>query len=196
MRYGGEHKQRTREKVLKAAARAIRADGPHRVGVAGVMAKAGLTHGGFYAHFASKDDLLAAAIGHMFDDGRARLAHETQERAPAAALSSYIDFYLSSRHRDASTGCPIPAIATDTPRLARAARQRFAAGVAHLTDALAEKLAQMGNAQPKEAASSMLAELVGAISLARAEPDPARSDAILETSRRAVKLRMGLVIEK
>jgi len=84
------------------------------------------------------------------------------------------------------------AAASDTPRLARQVRQRFCAGVTRLTESLAEKLAQMGNPQPQEAASSMLAELVGAVSLARAEPDPARSDAILEISRRAVKLRLGL----
>jgi TetR/AcrR family transcriptional repressor of nem operon len=192
MRYDGEHKQKTRERVLRAAAKAIRAQGPHRVGVANVMGKVGLTHGGFYAHFESKDDLIAAAIGQMFEDARQRLVHETQDRKPAAALAAYIDFYLSPLHRDASVGCPIPAIATDTPRLARPARQRFAAGVATLTGSLAKQLEQMGNAYPHASASSLLAELVGAIALARAEPDAERSDAILEASRRAVKARLGL----
>ena len=63
MRYDSEHKERTRARVLKEAAKAIRAEGPHRVGVAAMMAKAGLTHGGFYAHFVSKDDLGVA--GHL-----------------------------------------------------------------------------------------------------------------------------------
>ena len=62
MRYDAEHKQQTRERVLKEAASAIRAEGPHQVAVAGVMARAGLTHGGFYAHFASKDDLARQAL--------------------------------------------------------------------------------------------------------------------------------------
>jgi len=101
MRYDAEHKQKTREKVLKAAAKAIRADGPHRVGVADVMSKAGLTHGGFYAHFTSKDDLIAAAIEQMFDESRIRMARETEDKPPREALRSYIDFYLSSGHRDA-----------------------------------------------------------------------------------------------
>jgi TetR/AcrR family transcriptional repressor of nem operon len=196
MRYDAVHKQKTREKVLKAATRAIRAEGPHRIGVAGVMAKAGLTHGGFYAHFDSKDDLVAAAIGQMFEDGRARLQFETQERSPAAALGAYIDFYLSAKHRDAATGCPIPALASDLPRLARPARQRFALGVAQLTEVLAGKLAHLGIANAKDEASSMLSEMVGAISLARAEPDPERSDGILEASRRTLKSRFRLTSPK
>ena len=70
MRYDSEHKQQTRSKVLDVAARAIRSSGPDRVGVAAIMAEAGLTHGGFYAHFASKDELVAAAIETMFDQAR------------------------------------------------------------------------------------------------------------------------------
>ncbi len=62
MRYDAEHKEQTRTRVVSAAAKSILADGPHRIGVAEVMAKAGLTHGGFYAHFASKDELIVAAI--------------------------------------------------------------------------------------------------------------------------------------
>jgi len=192
MRYDAEHKQKTREKVVRAATKAIRADGPHRIGVAGVMAKAGLTHGGFYAHFDSKDDLIVAAIGQMFEDGRARMQMETEEREPDVALNSYIDFYLSARHRDASTGCPIPALVADLPRLSRPARVRFSAGVSRLRGLLAQRLASAGHADATEAASSMLAELVGALSLARAEADPALSDAILANSRRALKARFGL----
>lgn len=192
MRYDAEHKQKTREKVLRAATKAIRADGPHRIGVAGVMAKAGLTHGGFYAHFDSKDDLVVAAIGMMFEDGRARMQMETQEREPALALSSYVDFYLSARHRDASTGCPIPTLAADLPRLSRPARVRFSAGVSRLRGMLAERLEQAGHTDAAQAASSMLSEMVGALSLARAEADPALSDAILDHSRRALKTRFGL----
>jgi len=192
MRYDAEHKQKTREKVLRAATKAIRADGPHRLGVAGVMAKAGLTHGGFYAHFESKDDLIVEAIGLMFDDGRARMQLETETREPVAALNAYIDFYLSARHRDASTGCPIPALAADLPRLSKPARARFSAGVNRLRGMLAEKLQAAGHTDAAAGASSMLAELVGALSLARAEADPDLSDAILENSRRSVKTRFGL----
>jgi len=193
MRYDAEHKQKTREKVLKAAAKAIRADGPHRVGVADVMAKAGLTHGGFYAHFASKDDLIAAAIGQMFEESGARVARETGDKEPREALVSYIDFYLSPAHRDTRrSGCPVAALASDLPRLSEDTREAFAEGVRRITRRLAKLIGASGLAHANELASSALSELLGALSLARLEPDAKRSDAILEDSRNALKKRLGL----
>lgn len=193
MRYDNEHKQRTRAKVLEAAAQAIRNDGPERVGVAAVMAEAGLTHGGFYAHFKSKDELVAAAIDSMFEESRARLARETEGRGAKEGLAAYVDFYLSAKHRDArGRGCPIAALASDAPRLSEDVRAAFAAGVARLAAGLAEKLAEAGTAEPQMAARSMVAELVGALSLARVETDPATSNAILRDSRTQLKRRFGL----
>ncbi|MFA6229598.1 MAG: TetR/AcrR family transcriptional regulator [Rhodanobacter sp.] len=193
MRYDAEHKQKTRAKVLQVAARAIRAEGPERVGVAGVMAEAGLTHGGFYAHFKSKDELIAAAIGTMFDESRARVVRETEGRSPAEGLLAYIEFYLSTKHRDArGGGCPIAALASDLPRLAEPSREAFASGVRRLAEALADKLESLGHSNAKEEGSSMVAELVGALSLARVEPDRERSDAILAASRAQLIRRLGL----
>jgi TetR/AcrR family transcriptional repressor of nem operon len=193
MRYDAEHKQKTREKVLDAAAEAIRLEGPHKVGVAGVMAKAGLTHGGFYAHFESKDELVACAIGHMFDTSARRRLDSYQGKPPAEALNAYLDFYLSEAHRDArTTGCAMPALAADLPRLPTASQDAFAAGVRRLTGRLAGLIADMGQANAEDLASSMVAEMVGALSLARAEPDRARSDLMLERSRRVLKQRLNL----
>jgi TetR/AcrR family transcriptional repressor of nem operon len=193
MRYDTEHKQKTRELVLQAAARAIRSDGPDRVGVAGVMAEAGLTHGGFYAHFKSKDELVAAAIGQMFEQARARLEHETADRDPAERLAAYVDFYLSKKHRDArGFGCPMAALASDVPRLSGPAREQFALGVQHSTAGLAGQLALLGHAEPEAGARSMIAELIGALSLARIEQDAKRSDAILAASRAQLKQRFGM----
>lgn len=193
MRYDADHKQQTRERVLTAAAKAIRAEGPHRIGVAAVMAEAGLTHGGFYAHFESKDDFIAAAIGQMFVETRTRLDRATEGRTPAEGLVAYLDFYLSAAHRDTRTaGCPLPFLSADVPRLAVPSRERFAQGVAALTGRLAKVLAELGRADAEEAAGSMLSEMVGAVALARAEPDPARSDAILARTRAALQRRLGL----
>jgi TetR/AcrR family transcriptional repressor of nem operon len=193
MRYDAEHKQKTRERVLDEAAKAIREEGPHRVGVAGIMAKAGLTHGGFYAHFASKDELVVAAIQHMFDAGVMRRLARTEGRPPAEGLAAYIDFYLSCEHRDArTTGCPMPFMAADLPRLSAPAQARFAEGIAGLRVKLAELLEQRGHAGARAEASSMLAELVGALSLARAEPDRERSDTILARSKTSLKQRFAL----
>ena len=193
MRYDSEHKQRTREKVLKAAAKAIRAQGPHRVGVAAVMGKAGLTHGGFYAHFESKDDLVAAAIGQMFEEARGNWDRLTQAKQPAAALAAYIDFYLSTVHRDAvSAGCPIPILAPETRRLGKPSRDQFSAGVARLVERLRSQLELLGTPNAADEASSMLAEMIGALALARAEQDAARSDAILAVSKQRLKTRFSL----
>jgi len=193
MRYGPEHKQKTRKRVLTEAARAIREQGPHQVGVASVMSKAGLTQGGFYAHFASKEDLVASAIEHMFGESAQRWAEVTDGRTPQQGLSAYVDFYLSRAHRDArGAGCPLPFLAPDLPRLSEDARRRFAEGMGRLRDRLAGQLALMGRDGPAAEASSLLSELVGALSLARAEIDPAQSDAILERSKAAVKRRFGL----
>jgi len=193
MRYGAEHKQQTRERVLKEAAKAIRLSGPHQVGVAEVMAKAGLTHGGFYAHFKSRDELVAAAVGQMFIDSGAPKALADEGRPPIEVLNGYLDFYLSPRHRDSRTsGCPLPYLAADAPRLPAPVREQFAAGVAGLRRMLASQLARMGLATAREDAGSMLAEMVGALTLARAEPDPTVSDAILDTSKTALKRRFKL----
>lgn len=193
MRYSPEHKQQTRERVLSEAAKAIRAEGPHQIGVAGVMARAGLTQGGFYAHFASKEDLVASAIDHMFDESARRWRRETEGKPPQAALGAYVDFYLSAAHRDSrSAGCPLPFLASDLPRLSDDARRRFAAGVSRLRAWIAGQFAAMERPDAEADASSMVSELVGALSLARAEPDPAASDAILERSSAAVKRRFGL----
>jgi len=193
MRYGPEHKQMTRQRVLTEAAKAIRAEGPHQIAVAGVMARAGLTQGGFYAHFASKDDLVAQAIDHMFGEAAARWDRETEGKTPLAALAAYVDFYLSPTHRDTrSSGCPLPFLAADLPRLSEDAQRRFAAGLTRLRGRIADKFALAGRADAVADASSMTAELVGALSLARADPDREASDAILERSRAAVKRRFEL----
>jgi TetR/AcrR family transcriptional repressor of nem operon len=193
MRYDAEHKLKTRERVLTAAAKAIRAEGPHKISIAAVMAEAGLTQGGFYAHFESKDDFIAAAVGQMFVEGRARLDRALDGRSPADGVKAYVDFYLSDGHRDTRTaGCPLPFLSADAPRLTAPSREQFARGVAGLTHRLSQALAQMGQDNAEETASSMLSEMVGAVSLARAEPDPARSVTILARSRASLVHRLGL----
>ncbi|MGO4261922.1 TetR/AcrR family transcriptional regulator [Lysobacter sp. TAB13] len=194
MRYDSEHKLKTRERVLAAAAEAIRSQGPHRIGVAAVMSEAGLTHGGFYAHFASKDELVTAAIDHMFIDARGRFEKYAPSDKPAAeALRGYIDFYLSTRHRDAmGKGCPVAALAADVPRLCQASRERFSQGVTALSEHIAAPLAQLGHADAGALARSVLAELLGTLAMARSEPDPVRSDSILADARVLIKRRLGL----
>lgn len=193
MRYDATHKQQTRQRVLRAAAKAIRSEGAHRVGVAGVMREAGLTHGGFYAHFDSKDALVVAAIEQMFEESLEHWERETRSRGDAEGLAAYIDLYLSEKHRDRpGTGCPIAALACELPRLDVAAREAFAAGSRRLTQALSQPLSRLGHDDAPALAASVLAEMVGALALARCESDRVRSNAQLAASRNALHRRLDL----
>ncbi len=193
MRYDAEHKQRTRDRVLKEAAAAIRLNGPDRVAVAAVMASAGLTHGGFYAHFASKDDLLVHAIDRMFEETLAQVESLMAEHGPAEGLSRYVGYYLSPQHRDQrDQGCPLPAMAADLPRLNAPAREAFERGAARLTTLIAQKLGELGHAEPGLLAVSVLSELVGAMVLARSIANIDRSADILRASRHALRQRLDL----
>jgi TetR/AcrR family transcriptional repressor of nem operon len=194
MRYDPEHRQRTREKVVRAAAVAIRKHGPDRIGVAGLMAKAGLTHGGFYAHFRSKDELVAEAISYMFDDRYAVFRKGMEDVEPAQGLAAYIDRYLTVRHRDQpEKGCPLPSLSGDLARMPTAARKRFEDGTRRLTDSIADALRAMKRPHPDALAASVLAEMVGAMAIARAVSNDERSEQILEATRDSIKARIGLV---
>ncbi len=193
MRYAREHREQTRLKILKEAASAIRAKGPEGVGVSALMKQAGLTHGGFYAHFPSKEALVAEAIGVMFDEARHRFDRTLAEADPRAALDKYVGFYLSPLHRDArGKGCPVAALSGDMARLEPAGRERFGEGITRLSQALGAALGGLGAADPERAGRSMLSELVGALLLARAVADPTESDAILADSASAIRARYQL----
>jgi TetR/AcrR family transcriptional repressor of nem operon len=193
MRYDSEHKERTRARVLDEAAATIRAVGPDGIGVAGLMAKVGLTHGGFYAHFKSKDDLVAQAISRMFEDSKTMFLRSTEGREPAEGLTRFLDYYLSARHRDEATrGCPLPRLSSELARLPLPARERFAAGAARLTAQIAGLLEKLGIDEPELTATAVVSEAVGALAMARAVPDRERSDRILEASRTSIKARLGL----
>jgi len=117
-RYSADHKDKTRAAIVEAAAERIRAGGFEALGVASIMAEAGLTHGGFYAHFPSRDALLAAAVSRLFDKACETVAR-FEEKHGDAALERYVDFYLSPRHRDdVTSGCPIPSLAGEARRAA------------------------------------------------------------------------------
>ena len=193
MRYSETHKAETRERVLKEAAKEIRAKGPDNVAVAGVMARAGLTHGGFYAHFPSKDALVKEAIGAMFADARARTERIDADSNPRGVLRAYVDFYLSAKHRDSrDRGCPLPTLSGDFARSQPATRERFGAGVEGIASRLAAPLAKLGYADAAAESHALLAQLVGGVALARAVGDPALSDAMLADTHTSIVARYGL----
>jgi TetR/AcrR family transcriptional repressor of nem operon len=187
------HKERTRARILDEAAKALRESGAEGISVAALMKRAGLTHGGFYAHFASRDDLVAHAIDRMFRDSKMITTLKRAEADPATGLGNLIDSYLSDRARLApGTNCALPALAGEASRLPEQARARFAAGIERFQKAIAESLTAIGKKEPDMLAASVLAELVGAMSLARSMGDDAQASAMLAASRARLKERLGV----
>ncbi len=193
MRYSVEHKEQTRKRVLTEAAAAMRAAGPAGVSVAGLMSKLGLTHGGFYAHFKSKDDLVAQAIGQMFDESYAAFKQRSEGVDAKTGLTAFIDMYLSPRHRDAKrTGCPMPSLSGELPRLGPQAQARFGAAAERLSGAFARLLDEMGTKDAAVKADSAVAEMVGAVTISRAMAPSAYADRILVSARESLRSRLGV----
>lgn len=193
MRYSDSHKQETRSKVLRAAAAAVRAKGPDGVGVAEIMAEAGLTHGGFYAHFKSKEALVAAAIEEAFGQTRRRFARLTEAMTSEQALAAFVDAYVSSEHgNNPERGCPISTLASDLPRQGPMVRAAFDAGVEDMIERLESWLPEQDPAERRSLASSLMAEMAGAVALSRAVSDPALAEQLLAASRERIKARVGL----
>jgi TetR/AcrR family transcriptional repressor of nem operon len=193
MRYSDTHKEETRKKVVRAAAAAVRAKGPDGVGVAEIMAEAGLTHGGFYAHFPNKEALVAAAIEEAFGQSRRRFARMTEGMSPNEALETFVDAYVSADHRNnPQRGCPISTLTNDLPRQGPLVRAAFDTGVANLIGRLEAWLPEGDTAARRSLASSLMAEMAGAVALARAVSDEALADEVLSGSRDRVKARAGL----
>ena len=161
----------------------MRRDGIPSVGVAELMNEAGLTHGGFYRHFGSRDDLVAEAVdtalAHGFEPVRA-----AAKRGGADAVAAIIDMYLSRRHRDRpETGCAVAALPTDIARTDPRARAAYSRQVRTYIGLLAE----LTPARDPDEAHLILAALVGALALARAVDDRRLSDEILDSVARALR---------
>ncbi|MDE1918067.1 MAG: TetR/AcrR family transcriptional regulator [Sphingomonadales bacterium] len=189
------HKERTRARILDEAAKAMRAHGFDGVSVATVMKAAGLTHGGFYAHFANRDDLVTHTIDRMFDDNRTMLARHLEQDDKAAGLIAYIDDYLSEERIGWRTrGCALTAMMSEAVRMPPEARAVFAAGMERYRNRLRDALIAIGHPNAEEEATSALSEMVGAATMARAFGEGDMASAILRTARAQVKQRLGLTV--
>ena len=170
-----------RNRILEAASRMFRSRGFERSGVAEIMNAAGMTHGGFYGHFASKSTLAAEACSAALTTASARWGALIDE-SPDKALEAILDGYLSDRHRDSpATGCALAALATEAAREDGAVRSAFTGAVERRIELLA-KLARGTPAARREEAIATLAGMVGAIVLARVVDDASLSDAILDAT--------------
>lgn len=176
----------THERILDTAARAIRRAGFQGVGVADIMKEAGLTHGGFYAHFASRDALLAEALEHAGQQSASRIAkgNATRQARGASPFKALIEGYLSDSHLSGTeNGCAVAALASEMPRQAPDVRTAAAQRVRSLV-ALVER-SLPAPAEPGSAAA-IASQMVGALQLARALGDNAEGRALLAANRSAL----------
>jgi TetR/AcrR family transcriptional regulator, transcriptional repressor for nem operon len=190
MRYAPEHNDATRQRILESAGCLFRQKGVAGVGLAQIMANAGLTVGTFYTHFKSKEALVRETLHGSFEARNAELQTVLSSGDPEVAIRAY----LSPEHRDApGMGCPVAALASEIARHPRATRQTFASQVEPILTMLAEWLStQRGKKVRRADAAALLGLLVGTLQLARATPDRSESDAILEAGIHAALELAGL----
>lgn len=193
MRYSDTHKGETHAKLVRLAGRVLREKGPEKLGVAELMQAAGLTHGGFYAHFKSKDALLTEALEGVFQESTRKFHHVTDGLPPREALVRYIDFYVSPAHRDnLSRECPIVALNSDLPRQSRKFRATFDAGIQLLVRRLTGWIEAAGISDSEALAASVLSAMAGAVAVSRTVLDKCLSDDLLKSTRENIKARLGL----
>jgi TetR/AcrR family transcriptional repressor of nem operon len=179
MRVSREKAAENRERIVETAARLFREEGFDGVGVDAIMSAAGLTHGGFYGHFGSKDDLAAEALTRALQHGADRQSRYTN-------LGDLVSSYLSRRHRaDRANGCAIAALGGDIVRQGEGVRSALTASVRGQLDRISRLLRSGTAASRRRRAIATLAGMVGALTLARAVNDPTLSEEILEAARDA-----------
>jgi TetR/AcrR family transcriptional repressor of nem operon len=189
MRYPPAHKHATRRRILEAAGQAFREHGVAETGVDEVMRRAGLTHGGFYAHFRDKSELIAEACTAAFEAAVPNLDRIAALPTRSARARLLIDSYLAPRHRDnRGSGCVIVAVGADAARLRGPVRAGYSRAFAQHLDRLCEALRLSRDPEKnRDRVTHLMSSLVGALLFARAIDDPARSDAILRAMRRVLR---------
>jgi TetR/AcrR family transcriptional regulator, transcriptional repressor for nem operon len=176
-------KEATHERIVETAARAIRRSGYGGAGVAEIMKEAGLTHGGFYAHFDSREAMLAEAADRAGADGMAVMARVAAAAPPKQALEAMLRAYLSKEHVEgAETGCAIAALGTEVPRQAPKVRRAVTRRIKEMIDLVARQSPDWGQPGAHERALVTLATALGALVLARAVDDPQLSDALRQAA--------------
>lgn len=176
-------KEATHERIVDVAARAIRRSGYQGTGVADIMKAAGLTHGGFYAHFSSRDALLAEAADRAGGESVQLLQHLAAGASGPQALRSMIEGYLSKDHLESvETGCHIAALGSEMPRQAPEVRHAATQRLKEMIDLVTRQSPDWGQPGAHERALVTIATLVGTLVLARAVDDPKLSDALRDAA--------------
>ncbi|RYG11106.1 MAG: TetR/AcrR family transcriptional regulator [Caulobacteraceae bacterium] len=177
MKVSRDQMQANRLRILEEASRLFRAKGFDAVGVAEVMQAAGLTHGGFYGHFKSKEDLFAQSVAHVFSP-------VTSGPVEPLDIRAFLTGYLSPAHRtDAAGGCPTAALGADVQRQSTPARAAMTEGVRVQLKRVASALSDDASAQSRRDATGVWATMVGALLLSRAVEDEAFGNQILSDAQ-------------
>jgi TetR/AcrR family transcriptional repressor of nem operon len=186
MRYSREHKQETHDRIVQKASVRLREKGAHGIGVADLMKEAGLTHGGFYAHFDSREALVIEAFSYAMDRAMAHWRKAAEQIAPDKRLESTVGSYLTPVHRDdPGRGCALPTLGAELARESPKTRKAFAAKLDQMIDMLAEQIHGVPPKTARKQAVATLATMMGTIVLARIAGNGEFSDEVLGAGRDA-----------
>jgi len=187
MRYSREHKLETHARIVKRAAVRLRERGAHGIGVADLMKDAGLTHGGFYAHFDSREALVIEAFSHAMDRSTERWRKLAEQTPPEQRMAAIVDAYLTPVHRDdPGHGCAVPTLGAEIARESPKTRKAFAGKLEEMIDALAAQIPDLPRKAARKQATAMIATMMGSLVMARVAGNGEFSEEILSSGREAV----------
>jgi TetR/AcrR family transcriptional regulator, transcriptional repressor for nem operon len=190
MRYSKEHKQETHARIVKKASVRLREKGAHGIGVADLMKEAGLTHGGFYAHFNSREALVIEAFAYAMDRSTERWRKVAEETPPEKRLATIVETYLTPVHRDdPGHGCAVPTLGAEIARESPKTRKAFAAKLEQMIDMMADQVLDVPRKTARKQAVAALATMIGTLVLSRIAGNGEFSDEILAAGREAVVSR-------
>ena len=186
MRYSREHKQETHARIVRKASVRLREKGAHGVGVADLMKEAGLTHGGFYAHFDSREALVIEAFAYAMDRSIEHWRKTVEQLPPEKRLSAIVESYLTTIHRDdPGRGCAVPTLGPEIAREGPKARRAFAAKLDQMIDLIADQIPDVPRKAARKQASATLATMIGTLVLSRVAGHGEFSEDILSAGREA-----------
>lgn len=190
MRYSKEHKQETHARIVRKASVRLRERGAHGVGVADLMKEAGLTHGGFYAHFASRDALLAEAFAYAMDRSNEHWRKLVELAVPEKRLASIVESYLSAQHRDdPGHGCSIVALGAEIARESPKTRRAFSGKIDEMIELMADQITGVPRKSARKQAIATLVTMAGTLLLARIAGTGELSEEVLKAGREAAAER-------
>jgi TetR/AcrR family transcriptional repressor of nem operon len=187
MRYSKEHKQETHARIVRKASVRLREKGAHGIGVADLMKEAGLTHGGFYAHFDSREALVMEAFAYAMDRSTERWRKLAEQTPPDKRLATIVETYLTPLHRDdPGHGCAVPTLGAEIARESPKTRKAFAAKLEQMIDMVADQVPDVPRKGARKQAVAALATMMGTVVLSRIAGSGEFSDEILAAGREAV----------